>query len=1049
MMFQRFPSKSIVASAKPGPGDSSHGDAKHTEKNRFRAKAPAPARRPFDFFVDIGNAAREDSDLFEPQPPVLPRRLLPARKHNPEAAFNPEPKLSNQADLRRELERMRKRFAPFLLNRSPLQPATRSACKLSRFDRRVAESADFADFQRVLAGRGRWKKVILPDFGEPLGRAVVFYRTPFVAPEKRCSDDALFVRFCGVDYKAQVFINGTLVGSHEGFFGPFEFDITPFLRRRDNVLVVRVENDYPCLPFHGNDGDKIYAATGPGYNDPNLGWHHCPPGMGIWQDVFLEWRPPVHISDLFVRPLPTETAELWVEVWNGFPHKMPVDLRFSLWGSNFRRRVFQDRRMGNLKDAGPGVNYYRCVFPMENARRWEPDSPWLYELQAELLSGKPERRDRRSRVFGMRTFEMEERGGSRGRMLLNGSEIRLRGANTMGFEQLDVMRGDTRQLHDDILLARIAGMNFLRLTQRPVQDEVYEACDRLGMMTQTDLPLFGCLRRNQFCEAVKQAQEMERILRPHPCNILVSLINEPFPPHWPDTSHRNLTRPELNAFFQTATTALRLWNPDRVVKAVDGDFNPPAPGLPDRHCYTFWYNGHGIEAGKLLRGYWQRIGKDWDYYGCGEFGAEGLDRVELMRRHCPKDWLPRPGEDETSWTPSRIAEAQTGKLHRLWFDTQTSVEDWVRASRQHQEWAVRLQTEAFRRDNRMNSFALHLFIDAWPTGWMKTIMDVERQAKPAYFAYRDALRPVAVSLRTDRWMFQSGETMEFEAWICNDRHETPRNLRLHYQLEGDGRVIFSGKIAARLEPCRSLFQGFLRLKAPAVKTRGVFSVRLGLLDAKGKVSHSSVTSLAVFPKIAAAPHRPICVLGGSDGWGRSLLKELGLERNQAGDLTGASVILIDDFSFLRNRHRQVESAVARGARVIFAPLALGSYSVAGTLLRVENPARGARQFVSRNTGHPLVEGHDPFDFRFWHDPSLGRIAPLMDHLVLAEGWEPVLLTTHPNEAGEWGDAFAAAELRRGRGSWIVCQVKLAGLTSTNPPARQFALRLLGGNSPEG
>lgn len=50
---------------------------------------------------------------------------------------------------------------------------------------------------------------------------------------------------------------------------------------------------------------------------------------------------------------------------------------------------------------------------------------------------------------------------------LNGRSIRLRGANTMGFEQQDVLRGDLPQLIDDILLAKLCNMNFLRLTQRP------------------------------------------------------------------------------------------------------------------------------------------------------------------------------------------------------------------------------------------------------------------------------------------------------------------------------------------------------------------------------------------------------------------------------------------------------------------------------------------------------------------------------------------------------------------------------------------------------
>ena len=113
-------------------------------------------------------------------------------------------------------------------------------------------------------------------------------------------------------------------------------------------------------------------------------------------------------------------------------------------------------------------------------------------------------------------------------------------------------------------------MNFWRLTQRPVQAEVYDMCDRLGLMTQTDLPLFGVLRRNQFCEAVRQSEEMERLVRSHPCNILVSYINEPYSGVG-SKPHRNLLRVELERFFLASDQAVHQANPDRVIKAVDGD----------------------------------------------------------------------------------------------------------------------------------------------------------------------------------------------------------------------------------------------------------------------------------------------------------------------------------------------------------------------------------------------------------------------------------------------------------------------------------------------
>ena len=125
-------------------------------------------------------------------------------------------------------------------------------------------------------------------------------------------------------------------------------------------------------------------------------------------------------------------------------------------------------------------------------------------------------------------------------------------------------------------------------------------------MVQTDLPLFSCLRRRQFCEAVRQAEEMERHIRSHACCILSTYINEPFP-NAANHPNLNLDRSELERFFVAADIAVRLNNPDRVIKHVDGDYDPPSSTLPDNHCYPMWYNGHGIDIGKLHKGYWMPV----------------------------------------------------------------------------------------------------------------------------------------------------------------------------------------------------------------------------------------------------------------------------------------------------------------------------------------------------------------------------------------------------------------------------------------------------------
>ena len=154
---------------------------------------------------------------------------------------------------------------------------------------------------------------------------------------------SLFVHFQGVDYKAHVFVNTAFLGSHEGFFAPFEFEFTAFARPGENSLLVQVENDAICM---GNDswgedghlyeGDKIYASTGPGWDDPVVGWHHCPPGMGIYQSVWVEARADLHIRDVFVRPIVDEKrAEAWIEVLNCRKTRQPLQIELAVFGQNF------------------------------------------------------------------------------------------------------------------------------------------------------------------------------------------------------------------------------------------------------------------------------------------------------------------------------------------------------------------------------------------------------------------------------------------------------------------------------------------------------------------------------------------------------------------------------------------------------------------------------------------------------------------------------------------------------------------------------------------
>ncbi|HEY0257429.1 MAG TPA: glycoside hydrolase family 2 TIM barrel-domain containing protein, partial [Candidatus Methylacidiphilales bacterium] len=708
---------------------------------------------PKDIFARIGQEAPATggSKLVKRVPTKVSEVRFASGPYQPSDDFQPLSRVASHDEFARGLGELREQMRPFLGNHAPKLELARPRLRVDYADWRL--ESDAPDFDRAMAGEGQWTQVRLPHYGGPMGKAAAWYRREIELTPEMFSLGSIFLCFRGADYQAQVYLNGRFLGQHEGFFEPFEMDATPAARVGANVLLVQLENDLVCngnLPWNmPGDGDKIYAAIGLGWDEPGLGWHHCPPGMGLYQDVYFEARPPVHLADVWVRPLPEEgRADIHAQVRNGGPRHAAVRLSITIVGRNFETVVHERLDAGQLADAGGGLSEYCVTVDMPEFRWWHPDRPWLYEAQVSLSEPGHAAHDSLATAFGMRSFVISENRKEKGRLYLNGQEVRLRGANTMGHEQQAVFCGDLDQLRDDILIAKYAGLNFLRLTQRPVQSEVYAMCDQLGMMVQTDLPLFGKLRRTQFAEGVRQAGSMERLVRRHPCCVMASLINEPFPDFWSPSVHRHLRRSELELFFRACIEIIRYENPDRQIKPADGDYHPPSPGLPDNHCYAGWYAGHGLDLGKLHRGHWVAVKPGW-FYACGEFGAEGLDPVDLMRRRYPASWLPEPRR-EAVWTPLQIKHAQTGRMYGLWMEASDTMENWVARSQAHQASSVRMMTRAFRRDNRMVSFALHLLIDAFPAGWMKAVVDCERRPKPAYFAYRDALRPLLVDVRFDR-----------------------------------------------------------------------------------------------------------------------------------------------------------------------------------------------------------------------------------------------------------------------------------------------------------
>jgi len=810
-----------------------------------------------DIFEQLALQERKEvPGLEKNRAPVLPDVIL-NWDEKVQKGFKPGKTISTQKQLNKELVRMRKKFAPFMAELAPPLPEIRKQIELKTFQWKLIatemgtdESGKMCLLPDVIsvADENIWKEVTIPHYWGPINKAESHYHKEFTLDASQLSADKIFLHFNGVDYRTEVYFNGENIGSHIGLFGAFEFDIKPFAKQGINKLEVRVFNDAIMMGdnlFLGSNrkfGKKLAACGGPGWDEPGLGkgWTLCAPGFGIWQRCYLETRNDAFINDLYTRPLLDENK---IEVRIELPDNANnTKIKYSLYGQNFKETVIEDQLVNGASQisspSAPGFTTYtfKVSIPEDQLKVWSLDEPWLYQLQVKIEEGG-KLVDAAKQQFGMRSFIQSETSSPKGRFYLNGKEIKLRGANMMGNIMQCIIRNDYDQLRDDILLAKIAGMNFWRMTQQPCQPEAYEYFDKLGLLAQIDMPAFNGYRKDAVEEVKPQFVELMKMVRSHPCNALISYLNEP-----DFNKPMMLNRKGHEDLFSSFDAVAKILNPEQVTKWVDGDYVNLSQKFSDHHVYNTWY---GNSMRNEYFGNWSNTRSGW-MHACGEFGAEGLDNIELMKKYYPKEWLAL--ESDGTWNPRRIPRCQTPDVGGKWMNlTDSTMGDWVKTSREHQMWGTRLFTETLRRDPKMNSFAIHLLIDAFPSSWLKSIMDTERKAKPAYFAYRNALRPVAVSLRPDAFYGFSGENGKVAVFICNDTPEAFPDAVLRFQIESNGKILHTGSSVATIPASNPQFQGWLEIPFPNVEIRQMITVRVGLFNTDGSPIHDSAYDLEIFP----------------------------------------------------------------------------------------------------------------------------------------------------------------------------------------------------------
>jgi hypothetical protein len=376
-----------------------------------------------------------------------------------------------------------------------------------------------------------WERVGLPhSFSMPYFQSPTFYAGPgwyrkVIELPALSVGRRLSLEFEGAFQKAEIFVNGVAVGSHQGGYTGFPVDITSAARPGRNVVAVRVDNRWdPELAPRA--GEHVFSG-------------------GLYRDVWLVATDAVHVTWTGTRVTTPDLSAasgrvaVETEIRNDAPDPAVVTIRTRILDPAGRPvATLADQRVAI--PAMETVTARQLSRPIRGPKLWSPRTPVLYRAETRLmLSGRT--RDVFRTEFGFRWFSWTAKQG----FFLNGRHLYFRGANV---HQDQAGWGDAvtnGAIERDVRLMKEAGFDFIRGSHYPHDPHFAEATDHIGMLFLSEAPFWGTggfpsdwggsayptdpERRPAFDRSVKQQlAEMIRINRNHPSIIAWGMDNEVF-----------------------------------------------------------------------------------------------------------------------------------------------------------------------------------------------------------------------------------------------------------------------------------------------------------------------------------------------------------------------------------------------------------------------------------------------------------------------------------------------------------------------------------------
>lgn len=297
-----------------------------------------------------------------------------------------------------------------------------------------------------------------------------WYRTEFLLPAE-FNSETRWLHFLGINYRANIWLNGTLVANEHDVAGPlraFEFNVSKLLHPGENALAV-----------------EIFA---PQKDDPALTWVDWAPtpadkDMGIWREVFLSRTSDVAVRNAFVSSkldsqYKTAALTVSVDLRNAADHDVSGVLQFEFDDAKLSQPVtIPANQLKTVRFTPDQSRELQLAHP----KLWWPyqmGEPYLYTAKLSFHEGAKVS-DSSTVTFGVREVTSELTAQGNRLFKINGRNILIRGA---AWAPDLFLRWSSPRLDADLAYVKDMNMNTIRLEGRMDREEFFDKTDRLGVL---------------------------------------------------------------------------------------------------------------------------------------------------------------------------------------------------------------------------------------------------------------------------------------------------------------------------------------------------------------------------------------------------------------------------------------------------------------------------------------------------------------------------------------------------------------------------------------